>query len=89
MIKKFFSLNSNFNIFNMLSIIVLLFGLYNKMFNLVAFGIYLDILPRLYVSFIDYKNTKKIKFLFAVDIICFAMLTFVFTSDFISLLTKF
>lgn len=89
MFKKFFSITNNFNIFDLVSLILITLGLYNKIFNLIMFGTYISIIPSLYISFIDYKNTKKIKFLFVLDIVSFSMFTFIFISKSISFLTKF
>ena len=88
MFKKFFSITDSFNIFDLVSLSLIILGIYNKISNLILFGTYISIITRLYISFIDYKNTKKIKFLFVLDIVSFSMFTFVYISEFISFLTK-
>lgn len=88
MFKKFFSITDSFNIFDLVSSSLIILGLYNKILNLIFFGTYISIITRLYISFIYYKNTKKIKFLFVLDLVSFSMFTFAFISEFISFLTK-
>ena len=84
MLKKYFSLTSDFNIFNLASLIFIVLGLYNKGVFFILFGIYIDMIPKLYTAFIDYRDTRKIKFLFIVDIVIFAFFTFAFLYKFIS-----
>ena len=85
MLKKYFSLTNNFNIFNLASLIFIVLGLYNKGVFFILFGIYLDMIPKLYNALIDYKDTRKIKFKFIIDIVIFAIFTFAFLYKFIIL----
>ena len=78
MLKKYFSLTNNFNIFNLASLIFIVLGLYNKGVFFILFGIYLDMIPKIYTAFIDYKDNRKIKFKFIIDIVIFAIFTFAF-----------
>ena len=85
MLKKYFSLTSDFNIFNLASLIFIVLGLYNKGVFFILFGIYIDMIPKLYTAFIDYKDNRKIKFKFIIDIVIFAIFTFAFLYKFIIL----
>ena len=78
MLKKYFSLTNNFNIFNLASLIFIVLGLYNKGVFFILFGIYIDMIPKLYTAFISYKDTRKIKFISVVDTIIFLFLTYLF-----------
>ena len=82
MVKSFFSLSGGFNIFNFASLIFIVLGLYNKGVFFILFGIYLDMFPRLYTSFLKYKETREIKPLFIVDIIIFIVFTIGFIYKF-------
>ena len=53
MLKKFFHLSTDFNIFTLASLIFIVLGLYNKGVFFILFGIYLDIIPKLYTAFIN------------------------------------
>ena len=85
MLKKFFHLSTDFNIFTLASLIFIVLGLYNKGVFFILFGIYLDMIPKIYTAFIDYKDNRKIKFKFIIDIVIFAIFTIAFLYKFIIL----
>ena len=85
MLKKFFHLSTDFNIFTLASLIFIVLGLYNKGVFFILFGIYLDMIPKIYTAFIDYKDNRKIKFKFIIDIVIIAIFTFAFLYKFIIL----
>ena len=84
MLKEYFTLTNNFYIFNLASLFFIVLGLFNKGVFFILFGIYLDIIPKLYTAFINYKDTRKIKFISVVDTIIFLFLTYLFLYKLIS-----
>lgn len=89
MLKKFFSLTSPFNIMFILSLIFIIAGIKYQILEFTIFGVYIDMIPRIYNSFIDYNNTKKLTFSFVLYIFCFLALTAIFIYKLFSYLPKF
>lgn len=76
MFKNFFSLNSEFNVFSLLSIAFGLLGLFTLNSKLILVSCFFIYLPAVYTSFINYRSTKKFTFSFAMNILFFLGCTF-------------
>ena len=85
--RSFFSKDS-FNILDLLSLIIVLIGLFKHNSICIFIGAYIQIAQRIPVHFKEYRNTKKLKLYFIIDLFTFSMITLIFIKNIISICTQ-
>ena len=80
-------MESNFNIFNLLGILIALIGLFTHKIIYVFIAIYISIITRIPKHIKEYKNTKKLKSYFIIDLGTFCIITLIFMAEIFSMYT--
>ena len=84
--RNFFS-KDKFNILDLLSLIIILIGLFKDNIIYIFIGAYIQIAQRIPVHFKEYRNTKKLKVYFIIDLSIFFMITLIFIKNIFSICT--
>ena len=84
--RNFFS-KDKFNILDLLSLIIILIGLFKDNIIYIFIGAYIQIAQRISVHFKEYRNTKKLKVYFIIDLSIFFMITLIFIKNIFSICT--
>ena len=85
--RNFFS-KDNFNILDLLSLIIILIGLFKHNIIYILMGTYIQIAQRIPVHFKEYRNTKKLKLYFIIDLSTFSIITLIFIKNIFSICTQ-
>ena len=80
--RNFFS-KDKFNILDLLSLIIILIGLFKDNIIYIFIGTYIQIAQRIQVHFKEYRNTKKLKVYFIID-----LSTLIFIKNIFSICTQ-
>ena len=85
--RNFFS-KDKFNILDLLSLIIILMGLFKDNIIYIFIGTYIQIAQRIQVHFKEYRNTKKLKVYIIIDLSIFFMITLIFIKNIFSICTQ-
>lgn len=76
--KRFFSTEGKFNIFNLIGILFALISLFTNEIMYVLIAIYISITIRIPMYIREYKGTKKLRTYFIIDLVAFCIITLIF-----------
>ena len=86
--RKIFSSEDSFNIFDLLSLIITLIGIFKQNIVYIFTGTYIQIAQRIPRHFKEYRNTKKLKLYFIIDLATFCIITLIFIKEIFSTCTQ-
>ena len=79
--RKIFLSEDIFNIFDLLSLIIILIGIFKQNIVYIHIGIYIQVAQRIPRHFKEYRNTKKLKLYFIIDLAIFCIITLIFIKE--------